>query len=54
MDITKIPFNQFVGLKMSVKNEYLLMFDNRPEYRNHLDTLHASVVSKGMFSPRGR
>jgi len=43
MDVTKLPFNQFVGLKMSAKNGYLLMLDNRPEYRNHLDMVHASA-----------
>ena len=43
MDITKIPFNKFIGLKKSVKSGYLLMLDNRPEYRNHLDTVHASA-----------
>ena len=44
MDITKIPFNQFIGLKISDKSGYLLMLDNRPEYRNHLDTVHASAM----------
>ena len=43
MDVTKLPFNQFIGLKISDKSGYLLMLDNRPEYRNHLDTVHASV-----------
>ena len=44
MDVTKIAFNQFIGLKISEKSEYLLMIDNRPEYRNHLDTVHASTL----------
>jgi acyl-coenzyme A thioesterase PaaI-like protein len=43
MDITKLPFNQFIGLKLSDKSGYLLMLDNRSEYRNHLDTVHASA-----------
>ena len=43
MDVTKIPFNQYIGLQMSVNNGYLLMLDNRPEYRNHLNTVHASA-----------
>jgi acyl-coenzyme A thioesterase PaaI-like protein len=43
MDVTQLPFNQFIGLKASVKSGYLLMLDNRPEYRNHLDTVHASA-----------
>jgi len=44
MDVTKLPFNHFIGLKMSDKNGYLLMLENRPEYRNHLDTVHASAL----------
>jgi acyl-coenzyme A thioesterase PaaI-like protein len=43
MDITKLPFNKFIGLKVSVKSGYILMLDNRPEYRNHLHTVHASA-----------
>jgi acyl-coenzyme A thioesterase PaaI-like protein len=43
MDVTKLPFNRFVGIKMSEKSEYLLTLDNQPEYRNHLDTVHASA-----------
>jgi acyl-coenzyme A thioesterase PaaI-like protein len=43
MDVTKLPFNQFVGLKISNKNGYLLMLDNWSQYRNHLDTVHASA-----------
>ena len=44
MDVTKLPFNHFIGLKMSSKSSYLLMLDNRTEYRNHLDTVHASAL----------
>ena len=44
MDITKLPFNHFIGLKLSDKNEYLLMLDNCSKYRNHLDTVHASAL----------
>ena len=43
MDITKLPFNHYIGLKISDKSGYLLMLDNRSEYRNHLDTVHASA-----------
>ena len=43
MDVTKLPFNRFIGLKISNKSEYLLMLDNLAEYRNHLDTVHASA-----------
>ena len=44
IDVTKLPFNQFIGLKISNKSSYLLMLDNRSEYRNHLDTVHASAM----------
>jgi acyl-coenzyme A thioesterase PaaI-like protein len=44
MDVTKLPFNHFIGLKISDKKEYFLMLDNRPEYRNHLNTVHASAL----------
>jgi acyl-coenzyme A thioesterase PaaI-like protein len=44
MDVTKLPFNHFIGLKISDKNGFLLMLDNRHEYRNHLNTVHASAL----------
>jgi len=44
IDVTKLPFNHFIGLKISDKNSYFLMLDNRVEYRNHLDTVHASAM----------
>lgn len=44
MDVIKLPFNDFIGLKISDKNDFLLMLENRPEYRNHLDTVHASAL----------
>ena len=44
IDVTKLPFNHFIGLKISNKSSYLLMLDNRTEYRNHLDTVHASAM----------
>jgi acyl-coenzyme A thioesterase PaaI-like protein len=43
MDVTKLPFNEFVGLRLSDNVDYLLMLDNKSEYRNHLDTMHASA-----------
>ena len=43
MDVTKLPFNHFIGLKISNRDEYLLMLENRPEYLNHLNTVHASA-----------
>jgi len=44
MDVTQLPFNNFIGLKASDKNDFLLMLENRSEYRNHLNTVHASAL----------
>ena len=55
MDVLQLPFNNFIGLKKSNKSEFLLMLEDRPEYRNHLDTVHASALfalaeaSSGLF-----
>jgi acyl-coenzyme A thioesterase PaaI-like protein len=55
MDVTQLPFNNFIGLKISNKSEFLLMMEHRPEYRNHLNTVHASALfalaeaSSGLF-----
>lgn len=43
MDVIRLPFNEFVGLKYSDNPLYLLMLDDKPAYRNHLDTVHASA-----------
>ena len=43
MDVTKLPFNEFIGLKYSDNPRYLLMLDDKPAYRNHLNTVHASA-----------
>ena len=44
MDVTQLPFNSFIGLKMSDNAEFLLMLEDRSEYRNHLNTVHASAL----------
>ena len=44
MDVTKLPFNRFIGLKISDKAGFLLMLEARSEYRNHLNTVHASAL----------
>lgn len=44
MDVTKLPFNEFIGLKYSDNPCFLLMLDNRSEYLNHLSTVHASAL----------
>ena len=44
MDVIKIPFNEFIGLQLSDRHGFLLMLGERPEYLNHLGTVHASVM----------
>ena len=44
MNVTQLPFNNFIGLKMSNKAGFLLMLEDRSEYRNHLNTVHASAL----------
>ncbi len=44
MDVIKLPFNEFIGLKFSDNPDFLLMLDNKSEYRNHLNTVHASAL----------
>lgn len=42
MNVFELPFNKFIGLEKSTDPQYLLMLTDRPEYLNHLDTVHAS------------
>ncbi len=44
IDITKVPFNQLLGISLSNQADYLLQLDNRKEYTNHLDTVHAAAL----------
>lgn len=44
IDITKVPFNQLLGISLSKHPDYLLQLDNRKEYTNHLDTVHAAAL----------
>lgn len=43
MDVTKVPFNQYVGIKFSTKQGYILESDDLPHYMNHVGTVHAGV-----------
>lgn len=43
MNVTELPFNKFIGLKSSDNPVYFLMLENKPEYCNHLETVHASA-----------
>ena len=44
MDVTRLPFNEFIGLKLSDEPNYLLKLDDRAEYLNHLNTVHAGAL----------
>jgi len=44
MDFTKIPFNQLLGISLSENPDYLLQLDNKKEYTNHLNTVHAAAL----------
>lgn len=44
IDITKVPFNQLLGISLSKDADFLLQLDNRKEYTNHLDTVHAAAL----------
>ena len=46
MDITKVPFNQLLGISLSDNSDYLLQLDDKKEYANHLNTVHAA----GLFA----
>ncbi len=44
MDITAIPFNQFLGIKKTERDPpYLLELDDLPSYLNHVGTVHAAA-----------
>ncbi|WP_294550283.1 DUF4442 domain-containing protein [uncultured Bacteroides sp.] len=44
MDVTRLPFNDFIGLKLSDNPHYILMLNDKAEYHNHLNTVHASAM----------
>ncbi|MDR1516736.1 MAG: DUF4442 domain-containing protein [Dysgonamonadaceae bacterium] len=43
MEITKLSFNEWVGIKFFTKTNYLLMLGKSAKYGNHLQTVHASA-----------
>lgn len=58
MDVTKIPFNSFMGIHYSNETEYLLELDDSGRYLNHLNTIHTSAqfalaeASSGVYLQR--
>ena len=43
MDILAIPFHQFLNIKRNISDDFIFKIDERPEYSNHLGTIHACV-----------
>jgi len=44
MDITKLPFNQFIGVEHSKREGFVLCLPSGDRYTNHLGTVHASAL----------
>jgi hypothetical protein len=44
LDITKVPFNQLLGIMKAHDENYLLQLNARDEYTNHLGTVHAAAL----------
>ncbi len=44
MDVTKIPFNEYLGLELSSDSRYLMTLKEKEIYKNHLSTVHASTL----------
>ena len=43
MDILAIPFHKYLNISEHVGNDYIFELKERPEYLNHLQTIHACV-----------
>ena len=45
MDITRLPFNQFVGIEKCAENaDGIFKLSADPKYLNHVGTIHASAL----------
>lgn len=43
MDILAIPFHRFINIKKNENDDFIYKIEERPEYSNHLGTIHACV-----------
>lgn len=43
MDILAIPFHRFLNIKRNENDDFIYKIGERPEYSNHLGTIHACV-----------
>ena len=45
MNVLEIPFNKLIGLqKADIDSEFIFKLDDKQEYLNHLNTVHASSL----------
>lgn len=44
MKVLEVPYNRFIGIKNADKEKYYLKLEDKPEYKNHLGTVHASAM----------
>lgn len=44
IDITKVPFNILLGITVASDKQYLLQLEDKKQYTNHLDTVHAAAL----------
>lgn len=44
LDITKVPFNQLLGIVIAEDPNFLLQLNAKDEYTNHLGTIHAAAL----------
>ena len=44
LDITKVPFNQLLGIRVADDTDYLLQLGAKKEYTNHLGKVHAAAL----------
>jgi len=43
MDILAVPFHQYLNIETHSEDDYIFELKERPEYLNHLQTIHACV-----------
>lgn len=44
MDVTKLPFNEFIGVERSHREGFVFSLPAGDRYTNHLGTVHASAL----------
>lgn len=44
MDVTRLPFNRYIGLEREEKVDALVSLPGHPQYTNHIGTVHASAL----------